>query len=591
MVDHSPDMTATRPEGDEIAAPASQWRRHCLRLLTAGCVAAATVTGAALPLLLVDSGFRGYVSQAQIEVSQTAYDAPDATRFLAMARRTLLSPRGLDRISSDLKLKPADLVGVRKQGEFHLLVDLLTGADARPLSPREALNSAVGDGIGLELSPDETTLIVTSRAATPEAAMRLTDYLSMRIMADGKAGTMTPAVREMERARTRMDEAEAALSGFQMRHGDAVITEVQQLEQQLRDVNDRITAATRQQQSLQADLAAASALKPNDLFSKPLPSGIAFSALEDIRQKHTAASMALSSISVDYGPKHPRHIAARNAVDAVQALAAPALRQLLDALRADEKRLAEEIADAEAEQKKNLDRLNGLGVAPGEFSRLQGELETARNTYLEASERRDLSSAATPALETRLAKKAGPGELSRDLAQAAMMAGGGGLIGLLGSLYLLTYRRHDEEEQDASAFEPESAIRLPEEEPAQFSEFEPIEPAVFDDLQSPDAETAGLDAGHDEESFADYYGGAVNDDERMPLDERVRQVLMGNRTVGIAGQAPSALPPLLADALAGHADHAQAEAEELMELRRELALLRERLVDYADHQEDYRKTA
>ncbi|MEE9983517.1 hypothetical protein [Agrobacterium pusense] len=591
MVDHSPDMTATRPEGDEIAAPASQWRRHCLRLLTAGCVAAATVTGAALPLLLVDSGFRGYVSQAQIEVSQTAYDAPDATRFLAMARRTLLSPGGLDRISSDLKLKPADLVGVRKQGEFHLLVDLLTGADARPLSPREALNSAVGDGIGLELSPDETTLIVTSRAATPEAAMRLTDYLSMRIMADGKAGTMTPAMREMERARTRMDEAEAALSGFQMRHGDAVITEVQQLEQQLRDVNDRITAATRQQQSLQADLAAASALKPNDLFSKPLPSGIAFSALEDIRQKHAAASMALSSISVDYGPKHPRHIAARNAVDAVQALAAPALRQLLDALRADEKRLAEEIADAEAERKKNLDRLNGLGVAPGEFSRLQGELETARNTYLEASERRDLSSAATPALETRLAKKAGPGELSRDLAQAAMMAGGGGLIGLLGSLYLLTYRRHDEEEQDASAFEPEAAIRLPEEEPAQFSEFEPIEPAVFEDLQSPDAETAGLDAGHDEESFADYYGGAVNDDERMPLDERVRQVLMGNRTVGIAGQAPSALPPLLADALAGHADHAQAEAEELMELRRELALLRERLVDYADHQEDYRKTA
>ncbi len=591
MVDHSPDMTATRPEGDEIAAPASQWRRHCLRLLTAGCVAAATVTGAALPLLLVDSGFRGYVSQAQIEVSQTAYDAPDATRFLAMARRTLLSPGGLDRISSDLKLKPADLVGVRKQGEFHLLVDLLTGADARPLSPREALNSAVGDGIGLELSPDETTLIVTSRAATPEAAMRLTDYLSMRIMADGKAGTMTPAMREMERARTRMDEAEAALSGFQMRHGDAVITEVQQLEQQLRDVNDRIAAATRQQQSLQADLAAASALKPNDLFSKPLPSGIAFSALEDIRQKHAAASMALSSISVDYGPKHPRHIAARNAVDAVQALAAPALRQLLDALRADEKRIAEEIADAEAERKKNLDRLNGLGVAPGEFSRLQGELETARNIYLEASERRDLSSAATPALETRLAKKAGPGELSRDLAQAAMMAGGGGLIGLLGSLYLLTYRRHDEEEQDASAFEPEAAIRLPEEEPAQFSEFEPIEPAVFDDLQSPDAETAGLDAGHDEESFADYYGGAVNDDERMPLDERVRQVLMGNRTVGIAGQAPSALPPLLADALAGHADHAQAEAEELMELRRELALLRERLVDYADHQEDYRKTA
>jgi hypothetical protein len=48
---------------------------------------------------------------------------------------------------------------------------------------------------------------------------------------------------------------------------------------------------------------------------------------------------------------------------------------------------------------------------------------------------------------------------------------------------------------------------------------------------------------------------------------------------------------LLNEALAGHFDHEQAEAEELAELRRELALLRERLADYAEHREDYRKTA
>lgn len=106
--------------------------------------------------------------------------------------------------------------------------------------------------------------------------MRLTDYLSMRIMADGKAGTMTPAMRETERARTRLDEAEAALNGFQMRHGDAVLSEVQQLEQQLRDVNNSLAGATQQQQSLQVDLAAASALKPNDVWSKPLPTGTSF---------------------------------------------------------------------------------------------------------------------------------------------------------------------------------------------------------------------------------------------------------------------------------------------------------------------------
>ncbi|MFK3777884.1 hypothetical protein [Agrobacterium sp. NPDC089420] len=591
MVDHSPDMMAVRPDEDDIAVPSSQWRRHCLRLLTAGCVAAATIAGAALPLLLIDSGFRGYVSQARIEVIQTSYDAPDASRFLALARRTLLSPSGLDRISGDLKLKAADMVGVRNQGELGLLFDLLTGTDARPLSPREALNGAVGKAIGLELTPDENTLVVTSRAATPDAAMRLTDYLSMRVMADGKAGTMTPAMRETERARTRLDEAEAALNGFQMRHGDAVLSEVQQLEQQLRDANDGLARTAQQQQSVQSDLAVAAALKPNDLLSKPLPSGAAFSALEDIRQKHQAASMALAGVSVDYGPKHPRRIAAQNAVDAVQALAAPALRRLVDGLRADEKRIAQEIAAANGERKRHLDRLNGLGVPPGELSRLQGELETARNTYLEASERRDLSVSNTPAVETRLTKKANPGELSRDLTQAAMMAGGGALIGLLGSLYLLSYRRHDAEDEVEQVLESEAQPSFSREEPAQspqFLEFEPIEPAVFDDLQEP-----GMEAHVEPEevAFADYYAAAANDADDMPLDERVRQVLMGNRTVGNAAQMSPELPPLLSEALAGHFDHEQAEAEELAELRRELALLRERLADYADHRGGYRKTA
>lgn len=590
MVDDNPDMMAIRPDENDVAVPVSQWRRHCRRLLTSGCIAAATVAGAALPLLLVDSGFRGYVSQARIEVSQAAYDAPDAARFLAMARRTLLSPSGLDRITADLKLKSVDMVGVRNQGELGLLFDLLTGADARPLSEREALNGAVGEAIRLELTPDENTLIVTGKAATPETAMRLTDYLSMRVIADGKAGTMTPAMRETERARTRLDEAEAALNGFQMRHGDAVMAEAQQLEQQLRDVNDSLARTTRQQVSVQADLTAASALKPNDVFAKPLPAGVGFSALEDIRQKHSTASMALAAVSVDYGPKHPRRIAAQNAVDAAQALAAPALRQLLEGLRADEKRISQEIATANGEQKKYLDRLSELGVAPGEFSRLQGELETARNAYLEASERRDLSASATPAVETRLAKKAAPGELTRDLTQAAMLAGGGALIGLLGSLYLLSYRRHDEEEEGALLIEEGAQLPSSVEPPVeslQISEFEPIEPAVFDDL--PDV--AAEDIKPEEDGFADYYGEAVNDDDDMPLDERVRQVLMGNRTVRSADPASSGLPPLLAEALAGNFDHAQAEAEELMELRRELAFLRERLADYADRREDYRKTA
>lgn len=226
---------------------------------------------------------------------------------------------------------------------------------------------------------------------------------------------------------------------------------------------------------------------------------------------------------------------------------------------------------------------------------MQGELETARSAYLEASERRDLASSTTPAIETRLAKKAGPGELSRDLTQAAMMAGGGALIGLLGGLYLLSYRRHDEEEAAAPILENDEQLPLSmeadeefrQEQSPQFAEFEPIEPDVFHDIE----ELAADGDVEPEDAFADYYAGAANDADDIPLDERVRQVLMGNRSFQTADQPRPELPSLLSEALAGHFDHEQAEAEELAELRRELALLRERLADYADHRDGYRKTA
>ncbi|MNE68879.1 hypothetical protein D3C80_1645640 [compost metagenome] len=114
---------------------------------------------------------------------------------------------------------------------------------------------------------------------------------------------------------------------------------------------------------------------------------------------------------------------------------------------------------------------------------------------------------------------------------------------------------------------------------------------MFDDLE----ELAADSEFEPEAEFADYYAGAANDSgfdtDDIPLDERVRQVLMGNRTVRNTPQTTPELPPLLSEALAGHFDHEQAEAEELAELRRELALLRERLADYAEHRDDYRKTA
>lgn len=592
MVERDSDMMAEGHITDgEATPPVAEWRKRVERLLTIGCVATATAVGAGLPVLLTDAGFRGYVSEARVEITQTGYDAPDSGRFLTMARRTLLSPSGLDRISSDLKLKPSDVIGVHSQTELGLLYDLLTGAAARPLSPREALNTAVGEAIRLELTPDENTLVVTSRAATADASMRLSDYVSMRVMADGKAGTMTPAMREAERARTALDKAEAAVNGFQMRHGDTALPEIQQLEQRLHDIENARGSTLERQQAAEADLASASALKANDVLSNPLPASAAFSALEDIRQRYAAANMNLTNVSIDYGPKHPRRIAAQNAVDDVRSQVAPALRLVLDGLKRDGARLGDELAKAEGERKKILDRLNGLGVVPGEFSRLQGELEAARNTYLDATERQDALSSATPLIETRLSKKAGPGELSRDMLQVGLLAGGGALVGLLGGLYLLSYRREGDEAEAGQAVHDVTQANVPAEAgitPVEEEAFEQFEPAVFDDIDG--VATSEEDYIHQAEFGTSGYVEAANDADDLPLDERVRQVLMGNRIIYGRGEGAPQMPPLMEDALSGQFDHEQAEAEELLELRRELALLKEHLADYAERREIYRKT-
>ncbi|NWJ24895.1 hypothetical protein [Rhizobium sp. RM] len=597
MVERDSDLMAEgRISGDVEAPPVAEWRKRVARLVAVGCVVAATAVGAGLPLFLSNAGFQGYVSEARVEIAQTGYEAPDSGRFLTMARRTLLSPTGLDRIASDLKLKPTDVIGVRNQGELGLLYDLLTGADTRPVSPREALNIAVGEAIRLELTADESTLVVKSTAATADAAMRLADYVSMRVMADGRAGTMTPAMREAERARTTFDKAEAAVSGFQMRHGDTALPEVQQLEQQLHDLESVGLSTRQRQQAVEADLTSASVLKANDVLANPLPGSSAFSGLEDLRQRYAAAGMTLANVSIDYGAKHPRRIAAQNAVDDIRAQVTPALRQLVDGLKRDSAQIAAERTAAEGERKKLLDRLNGLGVVPGEFSKLQAELETARNAYLEATARQDAAVSATPLIETSLAKKAGPGELSRDMLQAGLMAGGGALVGLLGGLYLLSYRRHDDEdEQGLTLYDGQYAPSALDVDmvPVQPENFEPMAPAIFDDIDTP-LEAAVDDDVYDDEAqtdrYADYYAEAANDADDMPLDERVRQVLMGNRTVHNSENEDGQLPPLMADALSGQFEHEQAEAEELLALRRELALLREHLADYADRRDVYRKT-
>ncbi len=136
------------------------------------------------------------------------------------------------------------------------------------------------------------------------------------------------------------------------------------------------------------------------------------------------------------------------------------------------------------------------------------------------------------------------------------------------------------------AIEAETAFEAaPAKAEAHDERFE-IEPDIFHDLVEDDVEpvyaSERYDVTEDDTWEYDLHDEPAND---IPLDERVRQVLLANR-VRYAETAQKEdgfrLPPLLAAALEGKADHAQAETDELRTLRQELASLKQRLNGFVE---------
>ncbi len=557
-------------------------------LLSAGLVLSLTASGFFLPTMLLEPGLKGYVSQASVKVSNPHAAAASVQRMTSQLRDNLLSPMALGLIVSELKLQAKDLTGVQTPSHLSVLLDLLAGGEEAGDVLVGATETALKNAVSLSSPPSSNEIEIDVTAATPEASQRIADYFAARIVKDIGVEQRDPELQAVEKARLALDSAEAALTGFQMRHGNDAVSRIQGLQQRIREEEAATATLSTKSTELADGISAATSMKVEDVLNRNLPAMAAFSPLETIRQNYAAAKLALAEVSVDHGPKHPRTIAAQTTVDAARATAMPTLRRVLDVLKQEQMTVTEAL-EMRATARAELDsQLKALGDAPADLARLEAALEKARTDYIISSDAAGTFSSA-PRVSAAVAVTAEPGVANYDSFTANAMSAAGGAAGLLISLFVLSFRRKEEAAEAAelpTVIEAETPV-----EEAPITEAIEIEPGIFDDGPAeipvtPDpvkAELAPEIAGEDE---IEAHIEAAND---VSFDERVRQVLMQNAIPSRPQEkeAPGfKLPPLLAAALAGEADHAHAETEELRLLRQELALLRTRLLEHAQEEHD-----
>jgi uncharacterized protein involved in exopolysaccharide biosynthesis len=506
-------------------------------------------------------------------------------------RENLLSPVALGLVVSDMKLQAKDLTGVQAPSHLSVLLDLLAGGGETGDPLIGATETALKNAVSLTSPPSSNEIEIDVTAATPEASQRIADYFAARIVKDIGVEQRDPGLQAVEKARVALDSAEAALTGFQMRHGNDAVSRIQGLQQKIREDEAATATLSAKSTELADGISAATSMKVDDVLNRNLPAMAAFAPLETIRQNYAAAKLALAEVSVDHGPKHPRTIAAQTTVDAARATAMPTLRKVLDVLKQEQITVTEALEMRATNRAKLDSQLKALGDAPADLARLEAALEKARTDYIISSDAAGTFSSA-PRVSAALAVTAEPGVANYDSFTANAMSVAGGAAGLLISLFVLSFRRKEEADEHAELPTVVMAETLVEKAP--FNEAIDIEPGIFDDVTvenpvTPEpvtAETAPETTGEEEAEAEAPYVEAAND---VPFDERVRQVLMQNAIPSQPQEKETPgfkLPPLLAAALAGQADHAQAETEELRLLRQELALLRTQLLEHAQEEND-----
>ncbi|MDQ0132815.1 uncharacterized protein involved in exopolysaccharide biosynthesis [Neorhizobium galegae] len=539
-------------------------------------VGALTVVGALLPLLFVETVPHQFSAETRLKV-EAASEVTIDTAAAALRSRT-----SLDNVIRALNLGRDSEFSVDRPTVVRIVSDIVSGEAMTVSEAENRLRERLSQAITTSYDRRASQLAISVTAGEPEEAARIANMLGDTFHDEIAFSGAKSAAPVVEKLRQTLEHAQAALSGFIAETDEQKLAELRRTEGDGQQLAAEINDAAAQLGELKQRAAQASAMKLSDVLNKPLPDSLEYTGLDYQRQRHVEAKLAVDQLSSDLGPRHPRLAAAQAALADVKNDIQDALKQLGSSLRQQEAAAAKHLAELKARQAKKPDDKE-IADSGTRLAALESAVDEARRNYLEAlhgSEAKASRAKVSVVVPAVAASAAVMGPSSAEL------SGVGALIGFSLGVALVFLRRRM----------PQSAIAADDVDSAD-------EPALIVDrdllaehLDEQDFLPEEYDPAYDrfayepQPSWRPRHPVPAND---SPLADHIREMLMSNRRPAPQAELPSLVAAVMAGRLADAPSYdaprrpapspeAVRKAEELRELRRNMAELRERVQIYSD---------
>lgn len=566
---------------DRTIEPAAERAGSPLVKLRAAAIKIGTLTllGAALPLLFVDSVPQKFTAGTRLKVEAASDGA------INEAAAALRSKANLDNLIRALNLGNASEFAVDRPSAARIVSDIVSGQEMTVSQAENRLRDRLAKAIAVSFDRLTGQFQISATADEANEAARIANMLGDTFRDEIAASGAKASQPLVEKLRQTLDRANAALSGFVGDTDQQKLAEMRRAEGEGQQRAAEMAQAQTELADLKQKLQQAASMKLEDVLNKPLPDSLEYTGLDYERQRHVEAKLALDQLTGNLGPRHPRLQAAQAALDDVRNDIQTALKQLATSLRQQEAAATKRLADLKAKLAKRPDDKE-ITDSAARLSSLEGAVEEARRNYLEALHRAEADTSG-PVAQVKVLAPATAEDVTALGPSIAQICGGGALIGFaLGSAFAFRTRRRSqpeavEDDTEFAADEPEAIdadwqVDLLEDIDDADDRFEPQrhEPAY----REPQAYQPETDRHRDP--------APAND---TPFGDHIRDMLMANRRPAETAD----LPPLVAAIMSGRvsqlpeyaapriSEEELRKAEELRELRRNMAELRERVETYS----------
>lgn len=353
-------------------------KRKPARRLTWGLVAfgAALSACAAIGLWAMLSREEGVPAQAKIALSLDGItDRAEKLSILGDQARAVVAPTNLARVVERAHLDRDPEFSGNSGGVLGMLTDLVTGGGDPGRSAEDRLRRAVAT----EIDALDNAIVLTVRSS--DAAK--SDAIAQEIAASYAEAASSP-VRNVdppkpavyaETPAPALDKAEADLAAFTADGGDK-LAEATRLKTELDRLHAENAAA---QKRLLEESGKSDAGTLASLLDGSFPPELLTPALDDMRGRYVSAKLAVEQMAQALGPRHPRLQTAQGQADALKSDLEREIRGVLADARAALQQAQDKAQALAAKSADTAKKLRATGVDVDRLQQLQAAVDAARD--------------------------------------------------------------------------------------------------------------------------------------------------------------------------------------------------------------------